>query len=147
MLSPSRGGIKASRALFAVLVGCALVVAGCFWHQYPARMATHTEVLLGIARKAHDLVATGRFTAESLPELTYPLERATAFASDARARGGGGRASLAAFDALLERYRTYVEAVDRARVRGGASAATLDVSLAALEAAAARVTAALANEH
>jgi len=53
--------------------------------------------MVGIARKAADLVAAGRFTAESLPELTYPLERAEAFARQARERAGGDApASLSA---------------------------------------------------
>jgi len=146
MLGPSHGGVKANRVL-AVLVGCTLVAGGCFWRQYPARLATHTEVLLGIARKAHDLVVTGRFTAENLPELTYPLERATAYAHDVHAHGGAARPSLVAFETLIARYRTYVEAVDHARMETGAPATSLDVPLAALTTAADEVTAALAKER
>jgi hypothetical protein len=55
-------------------------------------------------------VASGRLTAESMPELTYPLERAQAFAKQARARAGDAPpASLAAFETLVDRYRAFVE--------------------------------------
>ena len=47
------------------------------------------------ARKARDLVATGRFTAENLPELTYPLERRD---------GVRGRRAPAASDAARRRW-------------------------------------------
>src|SRR4029450_9133214 len=89
---------------------------GCFWRSYAPRMRTHAEVMVSIAHKAVDLVATGRFTAESMPELTYPLERADAVAR--RARGGGGSEpppSLTQFEALIARYRAFVDAVDRTR--------------------------------
>jgi len=74
MVGPGRARVKA----LACLAGA--VVAGCFWRSYAPRARTHTEVMVAIARKAVDLVAAGRFTAESMPELTYPLERAEAFA-------------------------------------------------------------------
>ena len=50
----------------ALGVGC---VAGCFWRSYGARMSAHVDVLVGIARKAVDLVSSGRMTAETMPEL------------------------------------------------------------------------------
>jgi hypothetical protein len=142
------GGVKEKRALIALLA-CAVVAGGCFWRSYPHRMRTHTELLVSFARKGRDLVATGRFTAESLPELTYPLERATAFAGDARGRTSTPPASLDAFDALLARYRTFVELLDDARrtKRGAAGADELAKPLADVESAAEAVTAALARER
>ena len=42
-----------------------------------------------------------------MPELTYPLERAEAFARQARARAGDAAPpSLAAFETLIARYRS-----------------------------------------
>ena len=111
-------------------------------------MRTHTELLVAVARKGRDLVATGRFTAESLPELTYPLERANAFGADATRRASPPPASLVAFETLLARYRTFVELLDDTRrtKRGAAGAAELAQPLADVEAAAVEVTAALDRE-
>ena len=148
MVGSRVGGVKEKRALIVLFV-CAVVAGGCFWRSYPDRMRTHTELLVAFARKGRDLVATGRFTAESLPELTYPLERATAFAGDARGRTSAPPASLDAFDALLARYRTFVELLDDARrtKRGAAGADELAKPLADVESAAEAVTAALARER
>jgi len=147
MVGPRVGGVKAKRLLIALLV-CAVSAGGCWWRSYPARMRTHTELLVAFARKGRDLVATGRFTAESLPELTYPLERANAFAADATRRVSPPPASLVAFETLLARYRTFVELLDDTRrtKRGAAGAAELAQPLADVEAAAAEVTAALDRE-
>jgi len=65
-----------------------LLLAGCFWRSYPSLATTHAELLVAMARKGSDLVSSGRFGAENMPELTYPLERADAFAHTARARAG-----------------------------------------------------------
>ena len=103
-----------------------------------------------MARKHTDLVASGRLTAESMPELTYPLERAEAFAREARARSGGAPpASLEALDALCGRYRAFVDALDRVRrERSGETArAALAEPLAAVEAAAETVRVALRAER
>jgi hypothetical protein len=147
MLSVRYGRVKDGSALF--VASCALALAaGCFWRSYAGRVAVHTDVLVAIARKADDLVEADRFTAESLPELTYPLERATAFAREAHAHATTPPASLAAFDELLRRYAAYVEAVDRARGerRGAAAKAALAAPLTGVEDAAAAVRAALARE-
>jgi hypothetical protein len=112
-------------------------------------MRTHAEVMVSIAHKAVDLVATGRFTAESLPELTYPLERADAFARQARERAGSDAPpSLAQFEVLIARYRAFVDAVDRTRreQRGADAAAALAGPLRAVEDAAAAVNEALRRE-
>jgi hypothetical protein len=112
-------------------------------------MRTHAEVMVSIAHKAVDLVVAGRFTAESMPELTYPLERADAFARQARDRAGGAPPpSLAKFDELIARYRAFVDAVDRTRreQRGEAAAAALAGPLRAVEDAAAAVNEALRHE-
>ena len=147
MVGSTVGGVKAKRALI-VLVVCAVAASGCWWRSYPARMRTHTELLVAFARKGRDLVATGRFTAESLPELTYPLERANAFGAEAARRASPPPASLVAFQTLLARYRTFVELLDDARrtKRGAAGAEDLAQPLADVEAAAAEVTAALDRE-
>jgi hypothetical protein len=132
----------------ACLLGAAL--AGCFWRSYAPRLRTHAEVMVAIARKAVDLVASGRFTAESLPELTYPLERAEAFGREARRRAGAGApASLAAFEALIARYRVFVDALDRTRRerRGAEAAVALAAPLRAVEDAAAAVDEALRREE
>ena len=112
-------------------------------------MRTHTELLVAFARKGRDLVATGRFTAESLPELTYPLERADAFARQARERAGSDAPpSLAQFEVLIARSRAFVDAVDRTRreQRGVDAAAALAGPLRAVEDAAAAVNEALRRE-
>jgi hypothetical protein len=133
----------------AVMLVLAAASSGCFWRTYGRLAATHVEVLTGIARKGADLVAAGRLTAESMPELTYPLERAQAFARKAAARSGDARpASLAAFEVLLARYRAYIDTLDRVRrevPRAGARDA-LAGPLGEVEAAGAAVLAALRAE-
>jgi hypothetical protein len=134
----------------AIVVLLVLATAGCFWRSYAPRMRTHTDLLVSMARKGVDLVGANRLTAESMPELTYPLERAQAFARDARSRAGDAPpASLAAFDALVARYRDFVDALDRDRreQRGAEAAAALAVPLAQVTAAADAVRAALTAEH
>ena len=127
-----------------------MLFAGCFWRTYGRLTATHAELLVFTARKGTDLVASGRFTAESMPELTYPLERAEAFAREARARSGGAPpASLEALDALCARYRVFVDALDRVRRErsGEAARAALADPLAAVEGAAESVRVALRAER
>lgn len=145
MVGARASTVKAASALLVVLVAG----AGCFWHTYGRLAATHVEVMTGMARKGVDLVAAGRLTAESMPELTYPLERAQAFARTAAARSGDARPpSLAAFETLLERYRGFVDQLDRVRrdeARDAAGAA-LAAPLAEVEAAGAAVLAALRAE-
>src|SRR5262245_50055604 len=122
---------------------------GCFWRSYAPRVRTHGEVMVSIAHKAVDLVATGRFTAESMPELTYPLERADAFARQARERAGReAPPSLTQFEALIARYRAFVDAVDRTRreQRGADAAAALAGPRRAVEDAAAAVNETLRRE-
>jgi hypothetical protein len=128
---------------------CLAALGGCFWRSYPQRLRTHCDLLVAFARKGRDLVATGRFSAENLPELTYPLERAQAFAADARRRTEAPPASLVAFERLIERYRALVERVDRRRHErdGPEDAASLDESVAAIEAAAGEVAVALERER
>src|SRR4029453_11508213 len=118
-------------------IACIVCVAiiGCFWRSYAPRMRTHAEVMVSIARKAVDLVASGRFTAESMPELTYPLARADAFARQARDRAAGAPPpSLASFEELIARYRAFVDVLDRTRreQRGAAAAAALTAPLRAV---------------
>jgi maltooligosyltrehalose synthase len=150
MLGAASGAVKEkrSRAVVFLLLACITAATGCFWRSYPQRLSTHAELLVSIARKARDLVATGRFTAENLPELTYPLERAAAYAADAHRRAPKPPSSLVAFDRLIERYRAYVELVDsQRRERDGAAAVrAVESSLADVEAAARDVAAALAQE-
>jgi hypothetical protein len=137
------GGTRVKAALALVLV------AGCFWRSYGRLAATHVDLLTAIARKGADLVASGRLTAESMPELTYPLERAEAFAREARARSRGAPPpSLEALDALLARYRAFLDALDRIRrERTGEDArAALAEPLAQVEAAGEAVRTALRAE-
>jgi len=136
------GGVRV-KAVFALVL-----LAGCFWRTYGRLAATHVDLLVAMARKGTDLVASGRLSAESMPELTYPLERAEAFVHDARARSGAPPASLDALDTLCARYRAFVDALDRVRRerRGEAARAALADPLAAVEAAAERVRAELRAE-
>ena len=102
-----------------------------------------------MARKGTDLVASGRLTAESMPELTYPLERAQAFAREARARSGSDAPpSLTALEDLIARYREFVDALDRTRRDQPAETArhALAEPLARVEQAAAGVHDALRTE-
>jgi len=130
-----------------------VLLAGCFWRSYGPQVVTHTEVLVGIARKGADLVGGGRLTAESMPELTYPLERAAAFAAKAKAKAkarsdAAPPASLVAFEMLIARYREFVDALDRARRDHEPRDARdrLGAPLAAVEAAGERVREALRSE-
>src|SRR5206468_223027 len=136
------GGVRV-KAVFALVL-----LAGCFWRTYGRLAATHVDLLVAMARKGTDLVASGRLSAESMPELTYPLERAEAFVHDARARSGAPPASLDALDTLCARYRAFVDALDRVRRErsGEAARAALADPLAAVEAAAERVRAELRAE-
>ena len=127
-----------------------LLTSGCFWRSYGHQLATHTELLVEMARKGADLVGAGRLTAESLPELTYPYERALAYAVMAHARvASAAPASLGAFDALLARYREFIDTLDRVRraERGEAATAALAGSLTAVEAAGKAVHDALRTER
>lgn len=131
------------------LVVLAVALTGCFWRSYGRVTAAHTELLVAMARKGADLVAADRLTAESMPELTYPLERAQAFVDTARAHAAAAPpASLSALAALVDRYRAFVDALDQARrTRHGADArAALDGPLADVEAGGAAVAAALRAE-
>lgn len=113
-------------------------------------MTAHVEVLAGTARKAVDLVAAGRMTAETMPELTYPLERAQAFARTAK-EGSGAHPppSLVAFEELIAHYRDLVDHADRARREGKGEEvrARLASDLAAVERAGEAVRATLATER
>src|SRR4029077_7130033 len=82
IVGPARTWVKAIAVLAVVAAGC------CFWRSYAPRLRTHTELLVAMARKGADLVASGRLTAENMPELTYPLERAGAFARGAHSPRG-----------------------------------------------------------
>jgi hypothetical protein len=102
-----------------------------------------------MAQKGTDLVVAARLTAETMPELTYPLERAQAFVHEARARARGAPpASLDALDVLVARYRDFVDALDRVRrdTRGEEARTALAEPLARVEAAADSVRAALRTE-
>jgi maltooligosyltrehalose synthase len=132
-----------------MLAALVLGAAGCFAQRYPRHAATHADLLAAMARKGADLVVAGQLTAESVPELTYPLERALAFTRHARQRtGAAAPASLAALEALAERYRTFIDTVDRIRreQRGDIARATLAAPLAAVEAAAQAVHSTLGDE-
>jgi hypothetical protein len=145
MVGAGRHTVKA----IALLIVC-VSATGCFWRKYAPRMRTHADLLVSMAHKGVDLVGADRLTAESMPELTYPLERAEAFARDAHARTGDAPPdSLVAFDALVARYRAFVDALDRDRreQRGKAAADALAAPLAEVVAAADTVRSALATEH
>lgn len=131
MVGARSHGVKAI-AVFLALTA----LSGCFWRSYADRARTHGELLLSMARKGMDVMRAGRLTAESMPELTYPLERAQAFAAEARRRAGDRPpASLGALDALIARYRTFVDTLDRIRrdTRGEDAAKLLKAPLADIE--------------
>jgi hypothetical protein len=126
-----------------------LALTGCFWRHYARTAAIHVDVLVGVARKGVDLMASGRLTAESMPELTYPLERAQAFARTARSRSRDTPPpSLLAFEQLTVRYRQFLDTLDRLRrdTRGEQARVALGPSLAEVEAAAGAVRSALESE-
>ena len=109
MVGGREGRVKAALVLLVALTAC-------FWHSYGRAAATHADLLVSMARKGRDLVVSGRFSAESMPELTYPLERAEAFSHTALLRSGSDvPASVAAFQDLLAAYRGFVDALDRLR--------------------------------
>jgi len=144
MVGPATAWVKAIAVVLAVAGG------GCFWRSYAPRLRTHSELMVAMARKGVDLVRGDRLTAENMPELTYPLERAEAFARSARLQAGDAPPpSLAAFDTLIARYRALIDALDRTRrtERGEQAAATLAAPLAAVEAAGRAVEDALRAEH
>ena len=124
------------------------LLTGCFWRTYGRLMQTHVDVLVSMARKGVDLVASRRFEPESMPELTYPLERAEAFARAASERSAEPPASLLAFRELIARYRELVDALDRVRrEKSGDDARTaLAGPLAGVEKAGEAVRAALHAE-
>jgi hypothetical protein len=125
------------------------LVSGCFWRSYGRIAATHVDLLTAMAHKGADLVASGRLTAESMPELTYPLERAQAFVADATARyRDRPPASLAALATLVVRYRDFVDVLDRVRRErtGEAARAALAGPLADVDRAADAVRTALGAE-
>jgi hypothetical protein len=126
----------------------AVLLAAC-GGSYARQMNVHVALLTDVARKGVDLVATGHLTAESMPELTYPLERAQAFAAaETRRHRETPPPSLAAFDTLVARYREFVDGLDRVRREktGDAARAALAPSLAAVEASADAVRVALRRE-
>lgn len=126
-----------------------LLCAGCAFRSYEGRARVHAEVLVAMARKGTDLLGSGRFTAESLPELTYPLERATAFVAEVRPHDGAASPrSLVALETLLARYRTFLDTLDRVRrdQRGAAARRSLEPALGDVETAGAAVLRALAED-
>jgi hypothetical protein len=129
-------------------VALALVVAAC-GGSYDRQVEAHVALLTAVARKGVDLVGSGRLTAESMPELTYPLERARAFAErESRRQGGSPPPSLLAFQSLVARYRDFVDALDRLRREksGPDARVALGPPLAAVEAAGEAVRAAIRQE-
>ena len=111
MVGPRLRGVKAAAGLWLLLA-----VVGCFAHRYPRLVVTHAELLADMAEKGRDLVVAGRFTAESLPELTYPLERATVYEAEARRQFGAAvPTSLAAFTGLVAEYQAFVRTLDDLR--------------------------------
>jgi len=137
------GGARRVKAALALAL-----VTGCFWRSYGHLMAAHVDVLVGEAHKGVDLVVGGRLAAESMPELTYPLERAEAFARDAATRAPHDLGSLAAFQTLIAHYRALIDLLDQVRRqhRGEAARAALTASLAAVDQAGEAVRAALRAE-
>ena len=143
MVGPGGVRVKAIACLAIAVLGA------CFWRSYAPRMRTYSEVMVSIAHKGADLVRAGHFTAESVPELTYPLERAEAFAREVRGHAGAEPpASLLAFETLIARYRSFVDALDRSRREQAPedAAARLAEPLRAVDDAAAAVDKALRRE-
>jgi hypothetical protein len=125
---------------------------GYFWHRYPRLVVTHAQLLADMAEKGRDLVAVGQFTAESLPELTYPLKRALAFEQESlRGTGSSPPASLLAFSRLVVAYQGLVQTLDDARRAPRAAQlqgrAGMDAVVAAIRADAEAVRVAAAAEQ
>jgi hypothetical protein len=108
----------------------------------------HTDLIVAMTRKGTDLVRTHRFTPENLPELSYPLERARAYAARAERQGGANPpGSLGAFVALLAAYERFYGVVDGLRGGwGGTSHAALRDAVREVRRRAAAVERALATE-
>jgi len=144
------GGSRRRVKVVLTLVVNLSLLGACSWRSYGKATATHADLLVAMARKGADLVASGRLTAESMPELTYPLERAEMFAQTAAARSRGSPpASLLALERLLADYRAFVDTLDRVRREqsGEAARAALGAPLAAVEAKGEAVRAALRAEE
>ncbi len=107
-------GLRRVKAFGAIWLLCAL--GGCFWHRYPGLVMVHAQLLADMAEKGRDLVTMGRFTAESLPELTYPYERAAAYEAAVRAANGDRPLpSLVVFSAMVAQYKTFLETLEDVR--------------------------------
>jgi len=142
------GSRRRVKVVLALVINLSLLGA-CFWRSYGKATATHADLLVAMARKGADLVASGRLTAESLPELTYPLERADAFLRAAAARSTDHPPpSLRALEDLRARYQEFLDALDRVRREksGEAARAALAEPLAMVERAGEGVRAALHAE-
>src|SRR5262245_14598239 len=142
MVSGPAGRVKVALVLLVALTAC-------FWRSYGRAAVTHTDLLIALARKGAALVVSGRFTAESMPELTYPLERAQAFVQTAHAKSGNAPPpSLTALETLLARYQHFVDTLDLTRrtTNGPAAEAALATPLHDVETAADAVHAALRAE-
>jgi hypothetical protein len=145
MVGARRRRVKAAQAWILLLA-----LIGCFWRTYGRAAAVHADVLVAMARKGADLIAGGRLTAETMPELTYPLERADAFVRAAAARSRGRPPqSLVALEDLVAAYRAFLDTLDRLRrtTRGEAARTALAPYLTEVEQAAEEVRAALRAEH
>ena len=143
------GGSRRRVKVVLTLVVNLSLLGACSWRSYGKATATHADLLVAMARKGADLVASGRLTAESMPELTYPLERADAFLHAAAARSTDQPpASLRALQDLRARYQEFLDALDRVRREksGDAARAALAEPLATVERAGEGVRAALHAE-
>ena len=110
-------------------------------------MTVHLDVLMAMAEKIVATAEAGRRpTSNDVTELTYPLQRGRQFTH--QFEGYRERQSYGQFQALLEQYDAFVQAIDTARAdpqRWEALRASLPAKAAALRADAAQVRSALAR--
>lgn len=133
IVGPEVRSVKAS----GLVLLCFLLLAGCFWRRYPQLVVLHADLLAEMAAKGRDVLVTGRFGPETMPELMYPLERAEAFAADAKGRAGDTPPrSLTLFTTLVGNYRQFVQTLDDLRRKPPeqltAERPTLDATVTAL---------------
>ena len=106
------------RATF-VCVGLCLLLAGCHWLRYHDLLATHVELMEGMARDTAEALEAGLYDprASEIERLRYPLLRAQQFA-EVSADWDGTERSGAAFRSFVDAYEAFVEVVDRTRIDG-----------------------------
>lgn len=103
--------------LLGLVLQCSL--GGCYWLKYEKLMHTHVQLMSAMTDKMNRIQEDNdTLTPVMMNEFLYPLERARDF-SRIVAQRYADRPSLAAFDRLLDLYKSLVTEADRLRVQPG----------------------------